>query len=1306
MKKSFPLFRCGLASLVCAWFGMTTAPATDVSSLLLAKGQVFQQNSSNAPVLQPPTPWRAVGNINLVIAGGVTSATLQPPTGSLVTFSNDIDSFNIQGKFTNQNVLDTLAKPGAYHYTIHTLNDGTQTPILTLGPDNYPATPHLKNWTDAQAWDTAGAFTLSWDKPPAADTNDFVQLSIRDDNGNNLFSSPEVGEPGALTGAAASWEIPAGTLGADMVYEGRLLFARHQTSTNNSYVGVRGTTAYFKETRFPIVTLPAPPPEGRLQFSAINYSVSETGGVVNLTVTRTGGSSGNVSVSYTTVAGTATENADYTGVASAVSFAPGETNKDFPVTILDDFLLEGSELFRVTLSNPFGGAILGTRTNASVTILDNELATAGTLQFSLGAYFASEAGPFAPVTISRTGGLTSNVTVNFATSDGSATAGLHYTAVNSNLTFTPGLASKVVNIPVVNDSKFNTNRTVNLWLNHPSSGASLGLHSTAVLTITNNDFGGTIQFSLSSYNVSETGGVAHVTVTRTGGAASEVTVEFATTDLTAHAPADYTNASATLTFGSNELFKVVTIPIADDALPEGNETVQLTLRNATGGGKIGTISNAVLTIIDDEVTLQFSRTTFTNTEAGPAAVLTVSRTGPAGAAVSVQYATTNGTAQAGLDYKGTNGTLAFAPNIVSKTISIPIINDTAVEGSEVFYVNLSNPVGALLGPLSNATVNLLDNDLGGIIQFSTTNYPVTEAGPVATITITRTGGAASGVTVEFVTSNGTATAGADYTAVVSNLVFAANEVSKTVNIPVWNDSLDETNETVNLILRNPTGGASLGTRSNALLTITDNDVGGIIQFSLAAYSISETGGLATITVTRTGGMASDVSVDFATSNLTATAGADYTATNGTLHFASNQLSATFQIPITNDALPEGNETVALKLRNATGGAVLGAISNAVLTILDDESSVSFTNATYTVTEAGPSISINVVRSGSMLTTVGVSFSTVNGSAISTNDYRGTNGTLSFPPGVTFKTITIPIANDTIVEGNEDFRVILHTPTGGVLLGTITNTTVTIIDNDLAGTIQLSSSNYTVTEGSNATIRITRTGGLAGGVTVHLETSGGTATAGSDYTAVSTNLTFAAGETNKIVLIAALNDATNEPNETVSILLSNPGGGATLGTVSNATLTISDRPDPNAIPASGPEFMTANVVGFPLLSVPAAFVVGSYNSASHTFTVIGTVAGAFGQKTINLASLAVTGPGVVTLNTSGGTGSVAYTQILVGPPPSFESVASNQAGASGTVTIDVFDLASGIVTGRFTVTGIRQSTGLPTSMTGSFRAFIP
>src|SRR5206468_329943 len=90
-----------------------------------------------------------------------------------------------------------------------------------------------------------------------------------------------------------------------------------------------------------------------------------------------------------------------------------------------------------------------------------------------------------------------------------------------------------------------------------------------------------------------------------------------------------------------------------------------------------------------------------------------------------------------------------------------------------------------------------------------------------------------------------------------------------------NDTLDEINETVLLSIGNPTGGASLGPRSKAVLVIQDNDSGGAISFSAATYSISETGKTAKIIVNRSGGAASNVSVEFATSDSSATAGPDY-----------------------------------------------------------------------------------------------------------------------------------------------------------------------------------------------------------------------------------------------------------------------------------------------------------------------------------------------------------------------------------------------------------------------------------------------
>jgi hypothetical protein len=110
-----------------------------------------------------------------------------------------------------------------------------------------------------------------------------------------------------------------------------------------------------------------------------------------------------------------------------------------------------------------------------------------------------------------------------------------------------------------------------------------------------------------------------------------------------------------------------------------------------------------------------------------------------------------------------------------------------------------------------------------------------------------------------------------------------------------------------------------------------------VSFSEAAYSIGEEGVAADITVSRTGGGSSSFSVDYATADLGATAGVDYAATNGTLSFADGEDSRTFSVPIFEDGLIEGNETVVLTLGGGSG-VILGALSEAMLTITDNDSS--------------------------------------------------------------------------------------------------------------------------------------------------------------------------------------------------------------------------------------------------------------------------------------------------------------------------------------------------------------------------------
>jgi subtilisin family serine protease len=229
------------------------------------------------------------------------------------------------------------------------------------------------------------------------------------------------------------------------------------------------------------------------------------------------------------------------------------------------------------------------------------------------------------------------------------------------------------------------------------------------------------------------------------------------------------------------------------------------------------------------------------------------------------------------------------------------------------------------------------NALGQIpaVQFNSAAYAVNESSSSATITITRTGVPVDVLTVQYATANGTAANGADYTARSGTLTFTPSATKRSFTVPINNDTLDENNKTILLTLSNPSGG-TLGGQSSAVITIVDNDTGGSLGFSAAAYRVNEGASVAKITVKRMGGKASGVTVDYATGDGTATGGSDYTAVTGTLMFGAGQTSKTFTIPINNDTIHEENETIHLTLSNPTGGAALGPISSAILTIADND----------------------------------------------------------------------------------------------------------------------------------------------------------------------------------------------------------------------------------------------------------------------------------------------------------------------------------------------------------------------------------
>ncbi|MBI2440846.1 MAG: right-handed parallel beta-helix repeat-containing protein [Lentisphaerae bacterium] len=228
---------------------------------------------------------------------------------------------------------------------------------------------------------------------------------------------------------------------------------------------------------------------------------------------------------------------------------------------------------------------------------------------------------------------------------------------------------------------------------------------------------GIVQFNPAIYSVNEGNGSVTLTATRTGGSFGPASVDYTTADATAISGLDYTFQSGTLSWLDGEAGnKTITIPISDDSLDETDETFTATLNNATGAG-LGSLNLASVTIVDNDATpepgtIQFGASSYSVRENGGTVTLTVTRTGGHDGPATVAYATAAGTALAGQDYTSQSGTLSWPDgDSSSKTITVPITDDTIDESDETFTMTLSNATGASLGSPNVATVTIVDNDI-------------------------------------------------------------------------------------------------------------------------------------------------------------------------------------------------------------------------------------------------------------------------------------------------------------------------------------------------------------------------------------------------------------------------------------------------------------------------------------------------------------------------------------------------------------------------------------------------------------------
>ena len=559
-------------------------------------------------------------------------------------------------------------------------------------------------------------------------------------------------------------------------------------------------------------------------------------------------------------------------------------------------------------------------------------------------------------------------------------------------------------------------------------------------------YGPTFYFQTNSITVDESTGVVQLPIKVSENYEFYLTMDYTVTSGTAQFGSDFNSSGGTLSFNSVSAADSYTlsIPITDDDTYEPNETFTVTLTGASGAADAGGNPCTVTIVSDDpQPTVGFDSAAVTAEEGSGELTIPISLTNPSGTDTTVQYETSNGTAESGTDFQAASGTLTIPAGSTSANIPIQLLDNTVYDGSKSFAVSLSNPSGATLGTAS-AAITLTDNETLPTLGFSETAITANEEDGTVTLPVLLSGPAAFSVTADYATSDGTAVAGDDYTSTSGTITIPAGSTTATITIPITDDALYEGSENFSVVLTNITGVGS-GT-TTITVKLVDAEAAPILSFSNSAITVNEADGSVTLTVTSTNSTSCNATVEYFTSDGSALAGVDYASQSGTLTIPAGETSATIQIPIINDAVYEGEKQFTVSIRNPVNATLGTAVATVTLTDDDPIPSVSFSDpAAATLSESNATVSFDVVLSSACGDPVTVHYATSDGSAVAGGDYTAQSGTLTIPAGSTSAIITILLTDDTLNEDAEAFTVTLSDASGAAL-GTAV-ATVTLTDDD-------------------------------------------------------------------------------------------------------------------------------------------------------------------------------------------------------------------------------------------------------------------
>ncbi|HUO08217.1 MAG TPA: choice-of-anchor R domain-containing protein [Phycisphaerae bacterium] len=938
--------------------------------------------------------------------------------------------------------------------------------------------------------------------------------------------------------------------------------------------------------------------ESRVMMSAAIFTVSPTtvtegDATKTLTLTAKLNTSAAATVHWSTVDGTAKQGKNYKAVSSTQRVLP-HSSFTLTVPILANPVYQPSTRFYVDLSLNNGL----TTQRVPVTILDNHVPPTVAVQdvtvdMGAGTKQATKSGSQQvniPVTLSNTSLLP--VVISYTTVNGTAVAGSDFRATKGTLTIAPGKTVGNITVTALPYTAGEAAKVFGVQLLSVTNGSLApvvpGGAEYARVTLRN---------ALGTGLVLPTVTVSDATATAGGNETFQVTLSHATTGTASFryrtvpgtaTTSDYTPVDGILTIPAGSTTGTITV-----ATHASNSTVNthftLALSAAANANLAKTTANATITNVVPVVpTLGVSDASATNMDyTNSTMTFTVTLSSAATSSVMVNYATADGTAVAGTDYTAANGTLTFAPGETSKTVDVTVLGSYAISLNKTLSLTLTSPTNATIAAATGVGT-IVNNNLPGLSIGSATiaaidGYPDAQT---MSFPVTLSSAAPFPVTVDYATGNMVGATGngdsgrrrLDYTAANGTLTFAPGETSKTISVTV-NGASSLGNETFDVNLSGAANatismGTAVGTISYAGMDLSDNTQGAYYGELAASSSVdwpaasfttgSDAQSLKSITVplelessgtvslmiysdnggvpgTYVGTLISPASYSTTSHAMTTFTASGITLNPNTTYWAMLQSTGLIGVAAAADTSGVGiGFTGTTKEWSGGWTTPFGGAHPMQMQVITSDVGPGISIGSATVTETAGNITaqtanFTVSLSGSSSVPVTVHYATSGGNAVAGTDYTAANGTLTFAPGETTKTISVTVTGDSVAPG-ETFNVNLSNATNGAI------TTATGV-----GTID-----YAVGTDLSDNLSATSGGSTSWGATTHATAMSFT-TGSSNETLSSVTLPLR-GDSSTLATVQIYSDSSGHPGSLAGTLTS-PGSYSTSG-YTNTTFTAS------------------------------------------------------------------------------------------------------------------------------------------------------